>query len=428
MKKYDMDLSEEEINDSLQKNLLKRNKKLNKLMDLLNNIECGKIISVDGKWGSGKTVFLKQLEFLNYSDCEKIADIEKDNLDKYRSVYTTFYYNAWENDYHNSPLLSLIYNLIDRFPQEANQVADDKIKMPFNINGAIKTLSYNFIDLDKVKSFKDIAEQIYTTEEKKQALLNLINHIVPNDKKLLFIVDELDRCKPTYAVELLEVIKHFYISDKVLFVLGTNNEQLSYTITKYYGTGFDGYGYLNKLYDLIIELDDISAKCYLENVLSINNFHLWTNASLYAVSDYLNFKFREINRLVGDFDLLDQYLSTTHNGIIDEDIILKYIFLPYCLGLKIKSKSKLNDFFAGNGFSDLKQYVNKYSSIYKIVEYEYSREISNNEKPDDIRINDLLREKYNLYFLSESDNWNTNQVKNVFFDTFSLLGNYINYR
>ena len=160
MKKYDMDLSEEEINDSLQKNLLKRNKKLNKLMDLLNNIECGKIISVDGKWGSGKTVFLKQLEFLNYSNCEKIADIEKDNLDKYRSVYTTFYYNAWENDYHNSPLLSLIYNLIDRFQQEANQVAADKIKIPFNINGAIKTLSYNFIDLDKVKSFKDIAEQI----------------------------------------------------------------------------------------------------------------------------------------------------------------------------------------------------------------------------------------------------------------------------
>ena len=47
--------------------------------------------------------------------------------------------------------------------------------------------------------------------------------------------------------DMIEVIKHFYTNDKMVFLLGINNEQLSHTISNYYGVKFNSYGYLNKI-------------------------------------------------------------------------------------------------------------------------------------------------------------------------------------
>ena len=110
-------------------------------------------------------------------------------------------------------------------------------------------------------------------------MINIINNILPNDKKLIFIIDELDRCKPNYAIELLEVIKHYYSNNKIIFLLGTNNEQLSYTINNYYGSNFDGYGYLNKIYDLIIELPEINSYVYLNFRICIRNVCIFLDLS-----------------------------------------------------------------------------------------------------------------------------------------------------
>ena len=251
MKDYDMELSNEKIVESIKDDSLKRNKKLNKLVSLINNIECGKIISVDGRWGCGKTVFLKQFQILNEEKIDGIQNIDEEEIKKYQENYVVYYYNAWQNDYHESPLLSLVYNLINDFPCEENQNASNKVEAPFNLKDAIKTITFDFIDIDKVKSFKDIAEKIYTIEEKKQALNNILNRIIPKNKKLVFIIDELDRCNPDYAVKLLEIVKHMCLNDRTIFIVGTNNEQLSYTISNYYGANFDGYGYLTKFYNLI---------------------------------------------------------------------------------------------------------------------------------------------------------------------------------
>ena len=155
-----MELSKERIIESIKRDTLKRNKKLNKLISLINNIRGGKIISIDGKWGCGKTVFLKQFQLLNEEKIDGIQDIDKETIKKYQDEYIVYYYNAWQNDYHESPLLSLIYNIINDFPNQKNQIASGKPELPFDLKKAIKTITYDFIDIDKVKSFKDIAESM----------------------------------------------------------------------------------------------------------------------------------------------------------------------------------------------------------------------------------------------------------------------------
>ncbi len=161
---------------------------------------------------------------------------------------------------------------------------------------------------------------------------------------MLFIVDGLDRCKPIFAVNLLETLKHFFCNDNIVFIVSTNNEQLSHTINNCYGSNFDGYSYLNKFYDLIIELDGIDTEKYLSKVFSINKTSQFWNYSLFAIIDYFKLNMREINRVLSDYDLLALIFKTLYGGIYEEDMVAKHIFLPYCLGLKVHNRNKLSLF------------------------------------------------------------------------------------
>lgn len=71
---------------------------------------------------------------------------------------------------------------------------------------------------------------------------------------LVVIVDELDRCRPDYAIKVLEEIKHFFDVPGVVFVLAMHKEQLSKSIRAVYGPDFESDEYLRRFYDLAINL------------------------------------------------------------------------------------------------------------------------------------------------------------------------------
>ena len=64
------------------------------------------------------------------------------------------------------------------------------------------------------------------------------------------MIDELDRCRPSYAVELLEVAKHLFEVEHIVFVLAINRAQLAHSIRALYGIGFDADGYLRRFVDV----------------------------------------------------------------------------------------------------------------------------------------------------------------------------------
>ncbi|QDE47832.1 hypothetical protein EIN43_17235 [Enterobacter hormaechei] len=59
-------------------------------------------------------------------------------------------------------------------------------------------------------------------------------------------IDELDRCRPNYAIDMLETIKHLFDINNVVFVIATDKEQLSHSICSVYGSGFDATRYLDR--------------------------------------------------------------------------------------------------------------------------------------------------------------------------------------
>lgn len=230
----------------------------------------------------------------------------------------------------------------------------------------------------------------------------------------------MDRCKPSFAVNLLETLKHFFNNDSIVFIVSTNNEQLSYTINNYYGNNFDGYNYLNKFYDLIIELEEIDTEKYLSKIFNINKTSQFWNYSLFGVIDYFKFSMREINRILSDYDLLGTYFQTSYGGIYEEDIIAKHIFLPYCLGLKIHNRNKLSLFLNGKGLKELLDFVIQEEKITRIVEKEISR--TNNQEEN---VEKFITRRYNHYFTNDKGNtYELNYNKKNFLDTFSLLGDF----
>ena len=86
-------------------------------------------------------------------------------------------------------------------------------------------------------------------------------------KPLVVFIDELDRCRPTYAIELLEVAKHLFAVDGVVFVLGVNRSELAESVKAVYGASFNAEGYLHRFFDIDIRLPSPDRKAFIESQL-----------------------------------------------------------------------------------------------------------------------------------------------------------------
>lgn len=81
-------------------------------------------------------------------------------------------------------------------------------------------------------------------------------------------VDEVDRCRPTYAIRLLEEIKHIFGIDRICFVVSTNLPQLQESVRAIYGSGFDGHRYLKRFFDYEYMLPDPDHEGFAAQLLS----------------------------------------------------------------------------------------------------------------------------------------------------------------
>ena len=357
MKKNEMKINNENIKITLQNDILNRKRLLIQLMKLLNCLEDNYIISLDGDWGVGKTFFIKQLLYLY--DCENINEYidEKnvDNVNKFKETYVPIYYNAWENDNHDDVIESIIYNILDIFPKYKKDLSKKKqdfeeIVKPFLMNiiekGSLGIISKE--TLKNIKSFDDLAKNVITTEEKKNNLYEIFNLLTDNSIRILLIIDELDRCRPDYAIKVLETIKHFFDYDKITTFVVTNNRQLSECIKHFYGYNFNGYEYLNKMYDTVLSLDVGNLDNYITDYLELPNTGNLSEEILYSLIKYLKFSLRECNSFVSMYKISLRYINLTSEFRENSFIIQSNIFLPLGLALKVKNIKNFKDYIDGN--------------------------------------------------------------------------------
>ena len=235
-----------------------------KIIKLLNSdIDVSPLI-IDGKWGTGKTEFCFKLKNL-------IEDVNSSN-------YKVGYVNAFQADHANEPLLALIAEVASLHSNDNEKSEFIRKAIPYLrlITGvglkaavgfvfgkyaaeapsilsegvdAIKDGSSSLIDQSLESIIKDQVEAEKNLADLKDALVS-----ISTKTPIILLIDELDRCRPDFAVMMLETIKHVFDVKNVQIILITNADQLKATIKHSYGSETNSHDYLYKFFKYQINL------------------------------------------------------------------------------------------------------------------------------------------------------------------------------
>lgn len=316
MKKYVQEATDINIWKSLKENSFGRGKDIQKFIEGLELIEGNTFISLDAKWGDGKTFFVRQIEeTLKYFRAEQMETEEKPLKDlesyeylkdsvavkqtKVEHIYLPVYYNAWMYDDHNDPLMSLLLVMTKQCGGSYNTKINTKslgerlLTVASSLPISIKKINPAALIKDIQDGNMDILSAVKTEEDIKECVRDVFDEIiVEKAEKLVIFVDELDRCKPSFAIEMLERIKHYFDDERIIFVVSLNKEQLIHTISNYYGSEFDATRYLNRFFDVSINLPEISMY-QKQKVRCTDSERFWITLIADELSDYYGFSLRD---------------------------------------------------------------------------------------------------------------------------------------
>ena len=293
MKKATLEATDENVLQSIADKIGNRNECILEFIKTLDSIDGNRFISLNAKWGEGKTFYVRQIEkTLEYQTLRKFnpEDTKYKEMTKYfqntvvekielEHSYFPVYYNAWLYDNHTDPLISLLYIVTKECSRYVDTIRRKKVSecfgillSAFSMSIQCKNIFQMSVDSERISKLfknKDILEEIKNIEEIREKVKEVFDSvIVENTQKLVIFIDELDRCKPSYALEMLERIKHYFDDDRIIFIVSVNKEQLTHTISNYYGNGFDSTSYLNKFFDLeahFPELQTYDTEIYTNN-------------------------------------------------------------------------------------------------------------------------------------------------------------------
>ncbi len=261
-----------------------------KLSDLVDRLESPTVIALDGSWGSGKSLFLKLWCGAHTIENEKAADV--------------IYFDAFEHDFLDDPLIALtgaIYKQLTTDDKQTPKEKAERAKKFRNVAWALGKASVkvgvNVATFGAMEQLSDLGDTIVETlggetstfveslgksedankfweiETAKitamKGFRQTLREMTLDDegkptKKLVIIIDELDRCRPDYALSMLEIMKHFFAVDGVHFVLGVNLKELENSVRARYGADINAARYLQKFVHIKMDLP-VNSREYLPN-------------------------------------------------------------------------------------------------------------------------------------------------------------------
>nr|PMJ49032.1 AAA family ATPase [Vibrio cyclitrophicus] len=236
---------------------------------------------VDGGWGTGKTEF-----------CHKLI-----NLMKGRDSHHLIYVDAFQADHADEPLLTILAEILKVLPEGEQRESFVQKVLP-TVRYGLKTLAKAGVahvlkqdtetvldgfdkEIQKVadKAIDSSVESLLKDHIKANESLDALQKKmadITEEKPIVVFIDELDRCRPDFAVNILEVIKHTFPVCGVQFVLVTNTNQLKASINHRYGDSVNAQQYLDKF---------LKFTFVLPNTFSD---HVGMNKSLASVRHYQN--------------------------------------------------------------------------------------------------------------------------------------------
>lgn len=409
------------------------------------------IFAIDGEWGTGKSFFI---------DCW-IEDLRAKG-------HLVSRFDAWKNDIVDEPLIgffSHIYSDIGVWDNKSVvEVGGKKIKqaqknlLPFAKEiakgvaiKAVGSLLTEESARDLFKTVVDGSEKVNEEQKKEeQSMSDMLIHrqlqahhenlkliedfkislsevaegIISNNERkqpVFIFIDELDRCRPDYAVRLLEVVKHIFNSKGICFISSVNIAQLQQSIKTIYGSDFKADQYLDRFFNYRLKLPRPSIKSYISSLKefilirdekirhsaspgSPISHHYENYLDYYGdICSGLNFDLRSIKSIFSKLYLCRSFFIDGDGNFFHDEILFLILCLMKNRSLKSNSSFEviLNNpgvSISGKKYLYLRKHGNKYSPIYttwdslfRVFKQIYSKHQS--DKNSDVIIN----EDYDLY-------------------------------
>lgn len=366
MKRVTLEATDENILNSISNNTYSRNDDVKDFIEALDAIEGNMFISLDGRWGEGKSFYIRQVELaLKYlvqkkweNDKERVLapyfqnPIWKD-IDLKHSCFPV-YYNAWYYDNHDDPLLSLLYVILKQYSGFVDTKKDQAtLKQKFlsllsgfsvSLNG-IGSISVEPKKIYEDLKGKDIFEEILLVEEIRDKVKEIFDQMITeNAERLVIIVDELDRCRPSYAVEVLERIKHYFDDDRIIFIAAVNKEQLVHILKNYYGDSFDSTGYLNKFFDYNVYMPTLKTVCVNKINWNLTNRQYYLSYISEELADYFKLTLR-------DYLIYGERINQLPEKYVNDGANNQFyltLFVPILIILDMKNQDDKERFLRGD--------------------------------------------------------------------------------
>jgi len=308
------------------------------------------VYALSSGWGTGKTCFIKMWE-----------NILKEQKNRY------IYIDAFKMDYEMEPFLMLLSAFKDflRDNQTIREEILEKYKKIFTMRNVTKLgldIIFEKVGGNVLKDFIDkTAENYFNTisEEKSiyDELTSSLEKIVEQSDNLPFIViiDELDRCRPDFALETLERIKHIFHIKNVKFILVYNEEVLKGMIKTKYGIEVDTERYLHKFAQRTFVLDNtkLLRTWYMKEIdnkiepflsddipFFLRNF----SSSMLAIKEKYNLTLRDMEQLFGNLkQFKSNGISVTITAALVSLEVLRFIYPGEYINMQRSFRLNIND-------------------------------------------------------------------------------------
>lgn len=230
----------------------------------------GLVVSLNAPFGAGKTTFLTM-----WADDMRFRRVNDP------SVPIVLMLNAWESDYGGDPLLAIIAGLTrgleahslkdkpdaeNRLREAAKDIAWFGLSLANNVaskwTGIDPLEAADLADAKKKERKPTRPDFLRLYEERIAALQTLKTELTAifgsETPKAFIFVDELDRCRPDYAIQYLETVKHVFDIHGLVFVLGIDYDQLACSACALFGAKLNTAEYFRKFFQRAISLPEIN--------------------------------------------------------------------------------------------------------------------------------------------------------------------------
>ena len=354
--------------------LLDRQQLATTLTNLLRTQSHPFTISIHGYWGTGKTFLLQRWQ-----------------QDLHSQEFPAIYFNAWEDDFCDDPLIAILGQLDEYFQRpRLNRLRDTAVESALPLlrqtaQTVLKATTGLTVDLSLSESstlLDAYREQRRSKDQLKEALTCLSKAAyAATGYPLVFIIDELDRCRPPFAIELLEKVKHIFDIEHMVFVFGINRVELARSLHSIYGN-IDSDVYLRRFFDIEFALPEIDGAMYCKHTM--DKFRL-QDIFLELTSEANHNVHAEEYRAIRDtfpdiwsrfgLSLRDIEHCVASIALVAKNVANRSYIFPIVLGLLIPIKLKNQPLYSGfvqhkSLASEVIDYADEFFSSERVTEIE----------------------------------------------------------